>query len=84
DQDFAVCGIQAEPAQNPSFWIKSTNIDETYKKVGDFWLPEHNESVSRIRFGGSATLTIQYQDYTIQTQQLASAGAASTAAPDGK
>ncbi|MGA8289258.1 MAG: hypothetical protein WB950_11170, partial [Acidobacteriaceae bacterium] len=71
DQDFAVCGIQAEPAQNPSFWIKSTNIDETYKKVGDFWLPEHNESVSRIRFGGSATLTIQYQDYTIQTQQLA-------------
>ena len=34
DQDFAVCGIQAEPAENPSFWITSTNIDETYEKSG--------------------------------------------------
>lgn len=84
ERDFAVCGIQAEPAQNPSFWIKSTRIDETYEKVGDFWLPEHNKSVSRVRFGGSATLTIQYQDYTIQTQQLASAGVASSSASEGK
>jgi hypothetical protein len=78
DQDFAVCGIQAEPAENPSFWITSTSIHETYKKVGAFWLPEENKSVSRIRFGGSATLTIQYQDYKIQTNQLASAGATSS------
>lgn len=73
DQDFAVCGIQAEPAENPSFWIKSTNIHETYEKVGDFWLPEQNKSVSTMRFGGSATLTIQYQDYRVQAQPLASA-----------
>jgi hypothetical protein len=73
DQDFAVCSIQAEPAVNPSFWITSTIVNETYKKVGDFWLPEQNQSVSKMRFGGSATLTIQYQDYKIQAQQLASA-----------
>jgi hypothetical protein len=84
DQDFAVCGIQAEPAVNPSFWIKSTNIHETYEKVGNFWLPEQNKSVSRIRFGGSATLTIQYQDYKIQTQRLASAGATSSSGSAGK
>ena len=84
DQDFAVCGIQAEPAVNPSFWIKSTSINETYKKVGDFWLPEQNKSVSRIRFGGSATLTIQYQDYKVQTQQLASAGVTSSSTPEGR
>ncbi len=65
DQDFAVCRIQAEPAQNPSFWIKSTAIAETYKKVGEFWLPAANTSVSKIRIGGSATLTIQYQDYKL-------------------
>lgn len=78
DRDFAVCDIQAEPAENPSFWIKSTSIHETYEKIGDFWLPEQNKSVSKIRFGGSATLTIQYLDYKIQTQQLASAGATSS------
>ncbi len=78
DRDFAVCGIQAEPAQNPSFWIKSTSIHETYKKVGDFWLPEQNKSVSKIRFGGSATLTIQYQNYKIQTQQLSTSSATSS------
>lgn len=77
DRDFAVCGIQAEPAVNPSFWIKSTSIHETYKKVGEFWLPEQNRSVSRIRFGGSATLTIQYQNYRVQKQQIASTDAAS-------
>jgi len=83
DHDFAVCDIQAEPAQNPSFWIKSTNIHETYEKVGNFWLPEQNRSVSRIRFGGSATLRIQYQDYKIQTQRLASAGATSSSGSRG-
>ncbi|HTU51818.1 MAG TPA: hypothetical protein VMF56_14595 [Acidobacteriaceae bacterium] len=84
DQDFAVCGIQAEPAQNPSFWIKSTRIHETYEKVGDFWLPEQNKSVSRIRIGGSATLTIQYQDYKVQRQQLASTDPTSSSASEGK
>jgi hypothetical protein len=84
DQDFAVCGIQAEPAVNPSFWITSTSIDETYKKVGDFWLPQQNKSVSKMRFGGSATLTIQYQDYKIQTQQLANASGTSSPGATGK
>lgn len=84
DQDFAVCGIQAEPAENPSFWIKSTNIHETYKKVGDFWLPGENKSVSKIRFGGSATLTIQYQDYKIQGQRLARADSATSSGSGGE
>ena len=65
DQDFAVCHIQAQPAKDPSFWIRSTSIAETYETIGKFWLPENNKSVSKIRFGGSATLTIQYQDYRL-------------------
>jgi hypothetical protein len=78
DQDFAVCEIQAEPAENPSFWIKSTNIRETYEKVEDFWLPRENKSVSKMRFGGSATLTIQYKNYKVQAQPVAGTGAIST------
>jgi hypothetical protein len=66
DQDFAVCRIEAEPAQNPSFWIKRTEIHHAYLKVGDFWLPSDNRSVSSLRLGGLATLTIRYEDYKIR------------------
>ena len=64
-KDFAVCRIEAEPAKNPSFWIKKTEIHHAYLKVGDFWLPSQNESVSAVRGGGRAVLTIKYQDYEI-------------------
>jgi len=64
-KDFAVCRIEAEPAKNPSFWIKKTDIQHAYEKVGDFWLPANNKSVSSLRWGGLATLTIKYEDYKI-------------------
>ncbi len=63
--DFAVTHIEAEPAQNPSFWTKKNEIRHDYKKVQDFWLPARNESVSYIRLGGRATLTIEYNDYRV-------------------
>ena len=65
-KDFAVCRIEAEPAKNPSFWIKSTAIHHSFMKVGDFWLPAENNSASNIRLGGRATLTIKYEDYQVQ------------------
>ena len=64
-KDFAVCRIEAEPAKNPSFWIKKTEIHHSYLKVGNFWLPSENESVSAIRGGGRAVLTIKYRNYEI-------------------
>jgi hypothetical protein len=64
-KDFAVCRIEAEPAKNPSFWIKKTDIHHSYIKIGDFWLPSENQSVSEIRGGGHAILTIKYQNYEI-------------------
>jgi hypothetical protein len=64
-KDFAVCKIEAEPSKNPSFWIKKTDIHHSYIKIGDFWLPSENQSVSEIRGGGRAILTIKYQNYEI-------------------
>lgn len=63
--DFAVTRIEAEPAQNPSFWTKKSEIRHEYKKVHAFWLPVRNESVSYVRLGGRATLTIEYKDYRV-------------------
>lgn len=63
--DFAVVKIEAEPAQNPSFWIKKTEIRHSYKSVDGFWLPAENHSQSFIRLGGHADLSIEYKDYKI-------------------
>ena len=64
-KDFAVTRIEAEPAKNPSFWTKKSEIEQAYRKVNDFWLPERNHSLSSIRLGGRADLTIEYKDYLI-------------------
>ena len=63
--DFAVTRIAAEPAQNPSFWTKKSEVHHEYMKVQGFWLPRRNESVSYIRLGGRATLTIEYNNYRV-------------------
>ena len=68
--DFAVTRIDAEPAQNPSFWTKKNDIHHEYMKVQDFWLPRRNESVSYIRLGGRATLTIEYKNYRVTDARL--------------
>jgi hypothetical protein len=64
-KDFAVTRIEAEPAKNPSFWIKKSEIHHTYTKVDDFWLPAENHTESWVRLGGQATLSIKYMDYKI-------------------
>ena len=59
-----ICG-KGEPAKAPSFWVHDTKIDSNWEKVGNFWFIAHNHSVSHIRMGGVATLTIDYGDYQI-------------------
>jgi len=64
--DFAVETIDAEPARNPSFWIKKTRIEHRYQKIGAFWLPASNQSVTSVRLGGTAKLRIVYSDYELR------------------
>jgi hypothetical protein len=64
--DFAVETIDAEPAKNPSFWISKTKIEHRYRKVGEFWLPASNKSVTSVRLGGKATLNIDYASYELR------------------
>ncbi len=78
--DFAVTRIEAEPAQNPSFWTKKNDIHHEYMKVEDFWLPRRNESVSYIRLGGRATLTIEYKNYRVTDSRQPGNPAASSGA----
>jgi len=64
--DFAVETIDAEPAKNPSFWIKKTRIEHRYQKIGQFWLPASNQTTTSVRLGGTAILNILYSDYELR------------------
>jgi hypothetical protein len=64
--DFAVTRIEAQPARNPSFWTTKSEIHHTYQKVDNgFYLPKENKTVTSVRMGGVATLTIEYQSYQV-------------------
>jgi hypothetical protein len=65
-RDFAVTRIEAQPARSPSFWTTKSEIHHTYEKVGDgFYLPKENKTVTSVRLGGVATLTIEYGSYQV-------------------
>jgi len=68
--DFAVTRIEAQPARNPSFWTTKSLIHHTYQKVDSgFYLPKENKTVTSVRMGGVATLTIEYQSYQVTAAQ---------------
>jgi hypothetical protein len=64
-RDFAVVHMEGEPAKNPSLWVSHVKIEYRWGKFGGFWLPVHNESVTQVRMGGKAILTIDYTDYQV-------------------
>jgi outer membrane lipoprotein-sorting protein len=64
-KDFAITRVEGEPAVNPSWWTVRTDFKRNYTKLGDFWLPESNESTTKVRIFGTAVLSISYGDYQI-------------------
>ena len=64
-KDFGITRVEGAPAVNPSFWTVKTDFKRSYQKIGDFWLPESNESTTKVRIFGTAVLTITYGDYQL-------------------
>ena len=64
-KDFAITRVEGQPAVNPSWWTLKTDFKRGYRKIGDFWLPESNESETKVRIFGTAVLTITYGQYEI-------------------
>jgi hypothetical protein len=71
---FAVERVEAEPAKNPSFWIKQNLIKETYSPVNHIWLPTQMSTLSNIKLGGRAEMTVDYSEYKVDAggKQLSS------------
>lgn len=64
-EDRAVVRIVGEPAKSPSFWIKHVNFVRQYQKIGEFWLPERDESENELKIHGKRILTIEHRDYRV-------------------
>ena len=64
-RDFAIKQVEGEPAVKPSWWTVKTDFKRRYQEIGSFWLPESNESETKVRILGTAVLTIKYEEYQI-------------------
>lgn len=64
-KDFAITRVEGQPAVNPSWWTLRTDFKRSYQKVDEFWLPESNESETKVRMFGTADLCIEYGKYEI-------------------
>jgi hypothetical protein len=66
--EFTVVKIEVEPAKSPSFWIARTRIRQSFAKTGKFWLPQKNQSETKVRIGGTAEFTIDYGSYQVESK----------------
>jgi hypothetical protein len=65
DRDYAIARIEGQPAKPPSWWTTKVNFVAQYERVGNFWLPASNKSVTSVRVFGRSLLTIRYKDYDL-------------------
>jgi len=63
EDDYAIIRIVGDPVRAPSFWMEKAHFDSRYMRRGQIWLPGRNVSSTHLRFGGDATLSIDYGSY---------------------
>jgi len=71
-EDFAIARVEGQPAKNPSFWIRSANVEQRYGRTGQFWLPALNHSVAQARIFGATEVVIEYSDYKTNAREVLS------------
>ena len=62
-EDYALVRAEGTPAENPSFWTKSTHFVQNYGKNGPVWFPVFTQSTTEVRIFGTTYLNIEYFDY---------------------
>jgi hypothetical protein len=64
-QDYAVVRIAGHPARRLSVWIERADFVREYQKIGDFWLPQKDETFVRVRMYGEKVLTVEHTHYSL-------------------
>jgi hypothetical protein len=65
ERDFAVVKAAGRLSKSPSFWIKRVDFVRQYQKIGEFWLPQREQSVAKVRIYGTKVLKIDYEKYSV-------------------
>lgn len=63
--DYATVRVQAEPSKNPSWMLDKSSFDVVYARRGEVWVPTTNVSMTHVRLGGEAKVTIDYGEYPV-------------------
>lgn len=63
--EYALVRLEGVVAKKPSIWVGSPVVRQTYRKSGDFWLPEKNSSTTDAPVFGKTDLTIESSGYEI-------------------
>ena len=66
DQDFAIVKVTGHLVKSPSFWITSVDFVRQYQKIDEFWLPQTERSIAKVRIYGTRILTIDYRNYSLK------------------
>lgn len=64
-RSFAITHIEGKPDKRVSWWTPKVNFVYTYRKVGQFWFPALNRTITHVRIFGRSLLTIRYDDYNL-------------------
>jgi hypothetical protein len=69
-EDFALARIEGRTAASVSFWVGKPYIEQSFKKVGDYWLLSSNRSVTDARFFGRTVLSIESSGYSVKGERV--------------
>jgi hypothetical protein len=62
-EDYALARAEGKPAKKPSFWTKSIQFVQIYRKRGPLWFPVSTQSETEARLFGTTDVSIEYFDY---------------------
>jgi hypothetical protein len=65
-EDYAAVQIRGQLAKSPSFWTSKPRLELKFEKVGQFWMPSYNRTVTNVTLLGEVDLTIEYFDYELK------------------
>lgn len=68
--EFALVKIEGRPSESISFWVGKPYIEQTFERVGDYWLLSRNKSIADARFFGPIELVIQSNGYRVTPEKM--------------
>jgi len=73
--------IEGKLAKNPSFWTSLVSVIRRYARIGDVRVPIAVETTAKIKFVGTAQLTVAYDYHSVNGRPVALSERSSPTAP---